>query len=216
MYNMGYPFKLKPLPYAADALEPYIDTKTMEIHHGKHVQAYVDNLNKALENQPDYQGWSLEKLLYNLDSLPESIRVAVRNNAGGVFNHNLYFSILAPGGTALPEGELADAIKAKFGTVDQLFADLKAAGLTVFGSGWAWLVSNPTGELSIYKTPNQDTPIPEGNITPIINLDVWEHAYYLKVQNRRAEYIDNYTNIVNWEEAAKNYAKHKETDYTKV
>jgi len=213
---MHYKFELKPLPYAYDALEPYIDTKTMEIHHSKHVQAYTDNLNKALEPHTAYHGWSLEKLLYNLGELPKEIQVPVRNNAGGVYNHNLFFSIMAPGGKALPEGALKDAINKKWGSVDAFTADLKAAALTVFGSGWAWLVADAAGELSIYKTPNQDTPIPEKTLTPVINLDVWEHAYYLKVQNRRPEYIDNWINVIDWEAAAHNYAKHKETDFSKA
>ncbi|MCL2376391.1 MAG: superoxide dismutase [Defluviitaleaceae bacterium] len=212
---MHYPFKLQPLPYPYDAMEPFIDAKTMEIHHSKHVQTYVDNLNNALKNQPDYQSWSLEKLLYNLDKLPQEIQAAVRNNGGGVYNHNLYFNIMAPGGKPLAEGPLKAAIDSTWGNLDEFLAQLKAAGLSVFGSGWAWLVSDSLGNLSIFKTPNQDTQIP-ANLTPIINLDVWEHAYYLKVQNRRADYIDNWFNVIDWEAAAKNYAKHAETDFSKA
>jgi len=212
---MHYPFKLQPLPYAYDAMEPFIDAKTMEIHHSKHVQTYVDNLNKALENQPDYQSWSLEKLLYNLDKLPQEIQAAVRNNGGGIYNHNLYFNIMAPGGKPLAEGQLKAAIDSTWGNLDEFLAQLKAAGLSVFGSGWAWLVSDNLGNLSIFKTPNQDTQIP-ANLTPVINLDVWEHAYYLKVQNRRADYIDNWFNVIDWGAAEKNYAKHKETDFSKI
>jgi len=212
---MHYPFKLQPLPYPYDALEPFIDAKTMEIHHSKHVQAYVDNLNKALENQPDYHNWSLEKLLYNLDKLPQEIQAPVRNNAGGVYNHNLYFNIMTKGGKPLADGPLKAAIESVWGSVDELLVQLKAAGLSVFGSGWAWLVSDSDGRLSIYKTPNQDTQIP-ANLTPVINLDVWEHAYYLKVQNRRAEYIDNWFNVIDCEAAEKNYAKYSSTDYSKA
>ena len=213
--NNSYPFQLVPLPYPADVLEPYIDTKTMEIHHGKHVQTYVDNLNKALENHPEYQSWSLEKLLYNLKSLPESIQTAVRNNGGGVFNHNLYFSIMAKDGKPPKDGSLLNAINRDFGSIDNLKTELKNGGLTQFGSGWSWLVADKDGKLSVVKTPNQDTKIEE-NLTPVINLDVWEHAYYLLRQNRRPEYIDNWFNVVNWEQAEANYSKFKETDYSKA
>jgi len=212
---MHYPFTLQPLPYATNALEPFIDAKTMEIHHGKHVQAYVDNLNKALENQPDYHNWPLERLLYNLESLPKAMQAPVRNNGGGVYNHNLYFAIMAPGGVALADGTLKAAIDRGFGSLGECLAELKAAGLSVFGSGWAWLVADSTGKLSIFKTPNQDTQIP-ANLTPVINLDVWEHAYYLKVQNRRAEYIDNWFNVIDWAAAQQNYEKFGETDFSKV
>ncbi|MCL1925428.1 MAG: superoxide dismutase [Defluviitaleaceae bacterium] len=213
---MNYPFSLTPLPYAPESLEPSIDKETMNIHHGKHVQTYVDNLNNALKDHADYHSWSLEKLLYNLKSLPEAIQPAIRNNGGGVFNHDLFFSILTKGGSALKAGSpLSAAIEKKFGSLENLQAELKQAGLTQFGSGWAWLVSDKDGNLSVAKTPNQDTLI-EQNLTPIINLDVWEHAYYLLRQNRRPEYIDNFFNVVNWEAAEANYAKHKETDYSKA
>ena len=213
---MTYPFSLTPLPYAADSLEPYIDTETMNIHHGKHVQTYVDNLNNALKDHPDYHGYSLEKLLYNLNSLPDAIKPAVRNNGGGVFNHDLFFSILTKEGKPLSSGSpLSTAIEKKFGSLDSLKAELKQAGLTQFGSGWAWLVSDKEGNLSVEKTPNQDTLI-EKNLTPVINLDVWEHAYYLLRQNRRPEYIDNFFNVINWEAAEANYAKHTQTDYSKA
>ncbi|MCL2573413.1 MAG: superoxide dismutase [Defluviitaleaceae bacterium] len=211
----NYPFKLQPLPYAYDALEPYIDAKTMEIHHSKHVQTYIDNLNKALENQPDYQKWSLERLLYNLEKLPQEIQAPVRNSGGGVYNHNLYFAIMTPNGKPLADGTLKTAIEKDFGSLDALKEQLKAAGLSVFGSGWAWLVADDEGRLSIYKTPNQDTQIP-ANLTPVINLDVWEHAYYLKVQNRRAEYIDNWFNVIDWDAAQKNYDKFGEVDFSKM
>ncbi|MCL2854212.1 MAG: superoxide dismutase [Defluviitaleaceae bacterium] len=202
---MNYKFKLKPLPYAYDALEPFIDAKTMEIHHGKHLQAYVDNLNAALEKYPELQNWPLEKLLGNLEQLPEDIRAAVRNNGGGVYNHDLFFAYMAPGGKPLNDGALKAAIESEWGSVDEFLAQMKAAGLSVFGSGWAWLVSDANGKLSIFKTPNQDTPIP-ANLHPVLNLDVWEHAYYLLRQNRRAEYIDNWFNVINWEKAEECYA----------
>ena len=212
---MHYKFTLQPLPYPYDALEPFIDAKTMEIHHSKHVQTYVDNLNKALENHPEFHNWSLEKLLYNLDKLPQEIQAPVRNSGGGVYNHNLYFNIMTKGGKPLANGPLKAEIEKVWGSVDEFLAQIKAAGLSVFGSGWAWLVADSEGRLSIYKTPNQDTQIP-ANLTPVINLDVWEHAYYLKVQNRRAEYIDNWFNVIDWEAAEKNYAKHSTTDFSKA
>jgi len=212
---MAYPFQLLPLPYAYDALEPFIDAKTMEIHHSKHVQTYVDNLNKALENQPDYQNWPLERLLYNLDKLPQEMQAPVRNSGGGVYNHNLYFAIMARGGKPMAEGTLKTAINRDFGSLDELLAQLKTAGLSVFGSGWAWLVADSQGRLSIFKSPNQDTQIPV-NLTPVINLDVWEHAYYLKVQNRRAEYIDNFFHVIDWEAAQRNYDKFGVTDFSKA
>ncbi|MCL2397243.1 MAG: superoxide dismutase [Defluviitaleaceae bacterium] len=212
---MHYKFTLQPLPYAPDALEPFIDTKTVEIHHGKHLQTYVDNLNKALEGHPDYHNWPLEKLLYSLDQLPQELQIPVRNNGGGVYNHNLYFSTMAPGGRPLPNGPLKDAINSTWGSLDNLKAQLKAAGLSVFGSGWAWIVADSLGQLSIFKTANQDTQIP-ANLTAVLIMDVWEHAYYLKVQNRRADYIDNWFNVVNWEQAAANYDKYGVTDYSKV
>ncbi|MCL2610808.1 MAG: superoxide dismutase [Defluviitaleaceae bacterium] len=213
---MNYPFSLTPLPYKADSLEPYIDTETMNIHHGKHVQAYVDNLNSAIKDYSDYHSWSLEKLLYNLDNLPEAIRAAVRNNGGGVFNHDLFFSIMVKEGKGLQTGSsLSIAIEKKFGSLENLQAELKQAGLTQFGSGWAWLVSDREGNLQVLKTPNQDALIGQ-NLIPIINLDVWEHAYYLLRQNRRPEYIDNFFKVVNWEAAEANYAKHTGLDYSKM
>ncbi|MDR2166309.1 MAG: superoxide dismutase [Clostridiales bacterium] len=210
-----YPFTLKPLPYGYDALEPHIDAKTMEIHHGKHLQTYVDNLNKALENKPEYQDWPLPRLLFNLDKLPQDIQTPVRNHGGGVYNHNLFFEIMAENGRPLGDGPLKAAIEKVWGSLEAFLAEFKAAGLSVFGSGWAWLVSDNQGNLSIYKTPNQDTQIP-ANLTPVINLDVWEHAYYLLRQNRRPEYIDNFFNVINWEKAEEYYAKYPETDFSKV
>ena len=210
-----YPFSLLPLPYAHDALEPSIDKATMEIHHGKHVQTYVDNLNNVLKDHTDYHGWSLEKLLFNLSSLPAALQAPVRNNGGGVFNHNFFFSIMSAGGKALADGELKTAIERDFGSLDALQAELKQAGLTQFGSGWAWLLSDKAGKLTVAKTPNQDTKI-EDNLTPIIAIDIWEHAYYLARQNRRPEYIDNFFNVVDWSAAEANYAKRGETDYSKA
>ena len=211
----SYPFELLALPYPTDSLEPYIDKQTMEIHHGKHVQTYVDNLNKALEKHTNYHNWSLEKLLYNLNSLPEELQAPVRNNGGGVFNHNLYFSILTKGGKPLGDGSLKKAIERDCTNLDNLKEALKQAGLTQFGSGWAWLLADKNGKLTVAKTPNQDTKI-DTNLTPILNIDVWEHAYYLLRQNRRPEYIDNFFNVVNWEAVEANYAKHKDTDYSKA
>lgn len=210
----NYAFELTPLPYEYGQLEPYIDTKTMEIHHGRHVQTYVDNLNKALENFPDYHGWSLEKLLYNLDNLPKEIQAPIRNSGGGVYNHNLFFSIMGPNQDTLKEGDLLNAINKSFGSLESFKADLKALALSVFGSGWAWLVADKQGNLSLMKTPNQDTQIPN-NLCPVLNLDVWEHSYYLKYQNKRADYIDNWFNVVNWKKAEENYSKYSTTDFSK-
>ncbi|MCL1925038.1 MAG: superoxide dismutase [Defluviitaleaceae bacterium] len=211
-----YPFKLLPLPYLANSLEPYIDTTTMEIHHGKHVLEYVQNLNAALKDYPEYHSWSLEKLLYNVSKLPKDIQTPVINNGGGVFNHNLYFNILTKGGKSLKQGSpLSMAIDSKFGSLNNLKAELKAAGLAQFGSGWSWLVSNKNGDLSVMRTANQNTLI-EKNLTPVLNIDVWEHAYYLLYQNLRKDYIDSFFKVLNWESAERNYAKYKEIDYSKL
>jgi superoxide dismutase, Fe-Mn family len=198
-------FELPPLPYASNALEPHIDAQTMEIHHGKHHNAYVTNLNKALENHPDLQSKSLEELLTSLDSLPEAIRTAVRNNGGGHANHSLFWELMKPGGSTEPTGDLAAAINAAFGSFDAFKQQFATAGTGRFGSGWAWLVVAPDGSVSITSTPNQDTPVMEGK-KPILGLDVWEHAYYLKYQNRRPDYITAWWNVVNWDEVAKHYA----------
>ena len=199
-----YKFELKPLPYAYDALEPFIDAETMRLHHDAHLKTYVDNLNKALEPYQELHSWNLEELLANLDKLPEDIQTTVRNNGGGVYNHNLFFDLMAKNGKPLGEGALKAAIEETWGSVENFLKEFKAAGLSVFGSGWAWLLADGGGTLFIHKTPNQDTPIPT-NLTPILNLDVWEHAYYLLRQNRRAEYIDNWINVINWEKAEENY-----------
>ena len=198
-------FELPALPYAKDALEPHIDAQTMEIHHDKHHAGYVNNLNKALEGHPELQSKSLEELLRSLDSLPEAIRGAVRNNGGGHSNHSMFWQIMSPNGGGAPTGDLANAINAAFGSFDNFKTQFAAAGGSRFGSGWAWLLVNSDGSVSITSTPNQDTPISEGK-TPILGIDVWEHAYYLKYQNRRPDYIAAWWNVVNWAEVAKRYA----------
>ncbi len=192
------PFTLPPLPYAPDALEPHIDKMTMEIHHGKHHNAYVTNLNKALESAPDLQNKSIEELLANnCAAVPESIRTAVRNNGGGHSNHDMFWKIMGPGGGA-PTGEIADSINSTFGSFDGFKEKLAAAATTRFGSGWAWLVKSG-GKLDVISTANQDSPIMEGKF-PVMGLDVWEHAYYLKYQNRRPDYINAWWNVVSWQE----------------
>ncbi len=201
-------FELPALPYATNALEPHIDARTMEIHHGKHHNAYVTNLNKALEAYPDLQSKSIEELLTSLDSLPEAIRGAVRNNGGGHANHTLFWQVMGPGKGGEPTGELAAAINAAFGGFAAFKEKFAAAGATRFGSGWAWLLADKGGTVSITSTPNQDTPVSEGK-TPILGLDVWEHAYYLNYQNRRPDYISAWWNVVNWDEVAKRYAAAK-------
>ena len=198
-------FELPPLPYASNALEPHIDQQTMEIHHGKHHNAYVTNLNKALEGQADLQGKSLEELITSINSLPSSIQNAVRNNGGGHWNHSMFWQIMSPNGGGAPSGDLANAINGAFGSFDAFKEQFAAAGVGRFGSGWAWLVAAPDGSLSITSTPNQDNPAMEGK-TAILGLDVWEHAYYLKYQNRRPDYIAAWWNVVNWAEVARRYA----------
>ncbi len=194
-------FSLPALPYAHDALEPHIDTATMEIHHGKHHNAYVTNLNKALESAPELAGKTIEELLANnLAIVPDAIKAPVRNNGGGHYNHSLFWTILGPGAGGTPVGKLAEAIDATFGSFDTFKEKFAAAGTTRFGSGWAWLSKTSDGKLVISSTPNQDNPLMEGNF-PIIGLDVWEHAYYLKYQNRRPDYIGSWWNVVNWVEA---------------
>jgi superoxide dismutase, Fe-Mn family len=200
-------FTLPALPYAPDALEPYIDKMTMEIHHGKHHNAYVTNLNKALESAPELAGKSLEDLLaHNLASVPEGIRTAVRNNGGGHWNHSMFWTILGPGG-GQPGGALAADIGATFGSVDAFREKFAAAGMGRFGSGWAWLIRS-NGKLEISSTPNQDTPVMEGKAV-VMGVDVWEHAYYLKYQNRRADYLAAFWSVVNWVEVEKRYAAAK-------
>jgi Fe-Mn family superoxide dismutase len=196
-------FTLPPLPYPADALEPNIDKATMEIHHGKHHNAYVTNLNKALESAPDLQNKTVEELLANnLAAVPEAIKTAVRNNGGGHANHSLFWNLLSKTGGGAPKGEIENVITATFGSFDTFKEKFNAAATTRFGSGWAWLVKGPDGKFEILSTANQDSPIMDGK-KPIIGLDVWEHAYYLKYQNRRPDYIAAWWNVINWDEANK-------------
>ncbi len=206
-------FTLPDLPYAYNALEPVIDAQTMEIHHSKHHNAYVTNLNKALEAHPNLQSKSLEELLSNLTAIPEEIRTAVRNNGGGHFNHSLFWPTLATpgkGGGGEPTGDLAKAINAAFGSFDAFKERFANAAATRFGSGWAWLCVKSDNTLAVCSTPNQDAPIMRGFVecegTPILGLDVWEHAYYLKYQNRRPDYIKAFWDVVNWNQVAQNYA----------
>ncbi|MEO8613372.1 MAG: superoxide dismutase [Chloroflexota bacterium] len=198
-------FELPPLPYAFNALEPHIDARTMEIHHDKHHAGYTTNLNNALKDYPDLQSKSIDQLLQSLDSVPEAIRMAVRNNGGGFANHSLFWQIMGPGKGGEPTGDLAAAINSAFGSFADFKTKFAAAGATRFGSGWAWLTVEKGGAVSVSSTPNQDTPVMEGK-NPILGLDVWEHAYYLNYQNRRPDYITAWWNVVNWDEVAKRYA----------
>lgn len=203
------PFTLPALPYAADALEPYIDKQTMEIHHDKHHGAYVNNLNKALESAPQLAGKTLEELLANNCAIvPENIRTAVRNNGGGHANHSMFWQIMAAKAGGAPSGKIADAIKSAFGGFDAFKEKFNAAAASRFGSGWAWLVKNSSGGLEVISTANQDNPVMEGKF-PVMGLDVWEHAYYLKYQNRRPEYVTAWWNVVNWTEIEKRFASGK-------
>ena len=198
------PFTLPALPYAPDALEPSIDKMTMEIHHGKHHAAYVTNLNKALESAPDLAGKSLEDLLaHNCAAVPEAIRTAVRNNGGGHINHSMFWQIMGPKAGGQPDGTIATAIKSTFGSFDGFKEKFSAAAMGRFGSGWAWLIAS-SGKLEITSTANQDSPVMEGK-HPVLGLDVWEHAYYLKYQNRRVEYVGAWWNVVNWAEVEKRF-----------
>ncbi len=195
---------LPELPYPYDALEPYIDARTMEIHHTRHHAGYVKKLNAALEAYPELQEVPLETLIAHLSSVPEDIRTAVRNNGGGHANHSLFWTIMGPDGGGEPEGTLKEALVQTFGSVETFREQFTAAALSRFGSGWAWLAVNRFGKLVVYSTPNQDNPRMEGLI-PVLGLDVWEHAYYLKYQNRRAEYIQNWWNVVDWRRVAERY-----------
>jgi len=201
-------FELPPLPYALDALEPHIDAKTMEIHHGKHHQAYVTNLNKAIAGRPDLEARTLEQLLSNIETLPADVRNAIRNNGGGHANHTLFWQTLGPSAGGAPSGKFGEEIRSTFGSFDALKEKLEAAGTTRFGSGWAWLVLTKTGQLEITSLPNQDSPISEGK-APIFGIDVWEHAYYLNYQNRRPDYLKAIWNVVDWNAVSEIYATAK-------
>ena len=196
-------FELPALPYAEDALEPHIDARTMGIHHGKHHAGYTGNLNAAIAGT-ELEGMSIEAILGGLDAVPEGIRTAVRNNGGGFANHSLFWQVMSPAGGGEPSGALADAIDSAFGSFDDFKSAFSAAAATRFGSGWAWLVSDG-GALSVTSTPNQDTPLMDG-ATPLLGIDVWEHAYYLNYQNRRPDYIAAFFNVVNWDKVAELYA----------
>lgn len=196
-------FTLPALPYPNDALEPHIDARTMEIHHTKHHQAYVNNLNAAIEKAPDLANKSLDDLMRGINSVPESVRTAVRNNGGGHWNHSLFWQLMGPGKGGEPSGKLADGIKSAFGDFSKFKEQFGAAAGSRFGSGWAWLLSDG-GKLSITSTPNQDNPLMDGK-TAILGLDVWEHAYYLKYQNRRPDYVAAWWNVVNWDAVAQRY-----------
>ena len=201
-------FELPSLPYPEDALEPHIDARTMSIHHDKHHAAYTNNLNSALEGHADLAGKSIEALLGDLNAIPEAIRTAVRNNGGGYANHNLFWETMGPDAGGAPTGDLAAAIDDAFGSFTAFKEQFAKAATTRFGSGWAWLYVGRDGKLAIGSTPNQDTPLMEGN-TPILGLDVWEHAYYLNYQNRRPDYITAWWNVVNWDAVAQKYAAAK-------
>lgn len=199
------PFELPPLPYGFDALEPHIDAQTMQIHHDRHHQTYVNNLNGALEKAPDLAGRSIEDILRNVSQVPEEIRTAVRNNGGGHSNHSIFWEIMGPGGGGAPTGAVGEAINSTFGGYDQFKEALTKAAVGQFGSGWGWLVKDSGGKLSIVARPNQDSPYMDGLI-PILGVDVWEHAYYLKYQNKRPDYVGAWFNTINWEEVNKRFA----------
>ena len=200
-------YSLPDLPYAYDALEPHIDARTMEIHHTKHHQAYITKANAALEGHSDLASKSIEDLMSDLSAVPEDIRTAIRNNGGGHANHSLFWTVMSPNGGGTPSGELGDDISSTFGSFDAFKEQFANAAATRFGSGWAWL-SVDGGKLVVESTPNQDTPLSEGH-TPILGLDVWEHAYYLNYQNKRPDYISAFFNVINWDEVAKRYAAAK-------
>ncbi len=200
--------ELPALPYPTNALEPHIDAKTMEIHHGKHHNAYVTNLNKALESAPELAGKSVEELIADLNAVPEGIRTAVRNNGGGHANHSLFWSIMGPNGGGEPKGDLAAAINSTFGSFAAFTEKINAGGAGRFGSGWTWLSVDKGGALVAHSTPNQDSPIMDG-MTPVLGIDVWEHAYYLNYQNRRPDYLKAWWNVVNWDAVAARYAAAK-------
>lgn len=200
-----YPFELEPLPYAYNALEPYIDEKTVRIHYEHHHQTYVNNLNQALAKYPHYQSWYLEKLVTHSNSLPFEIRTAVRNNAGGIYNHNVYWSSMTPCGNYFPAGNLAQAINRYYGSFPFFQKQFKTCAMDVFGSGWTWLVADNNANLDIITTANQDAPL-SSRLTPILNLDLWEHSYYLQYQYDRSAYIDNWWHLVDWPYAEERYS----------
>jgi len=200
-------FTLPDLPYSYDSLEPHIDAKTMEIHHKNHHGTYVKNLNAALEAHPDLSRKSLEELLADLGSVPDDIRTAVRNNGGGHWNHSLFWSVMGPGKASRPTGVFAEKIRESFGSIEAFQDGFKKAALGRFGSGWAWLVIGANNLLSITSAPNQDSPLLEGNTRILMGLDVWEHAYYLQYQSRRADYVDHWWNVVNWEAVAERFQR---------
>jgi len=197
-------YELPNLPYGKDALEPFIDAQTMEIHHGKHHAAYIANVNKALAGKPELEAKAVEDLISNLSAVPEDIRGVVRNNGGGHANHALFWRIMGPKAGGAPSGALGAEIAAAFGSFDAFKEKFEAAGMSRFGSGWAWLILSKAGKIEVVSTPNQDSPLMEGN-KPLLGCDVWEHAYYLKYQNKRADYLKSWWNVVNWAEVAKNY-----------
>jgi len=197
-------FSVPDLPYAYDALEPTIDEQTMHLHHDKHHQAYVDKANAALEGT-EWADKDVVEVLQNLDALPADKQAAVRNNGGGHYNHSLFWEMMSPDGGGEPSGELADAINSAFGSFDAFKDSFKEAGITQFGSGWAWLVKDTDGSVAVVKTANQDSPVSNGQ-TPLLGVDVWEHAYYLKYQNKRPEYLDAFWNVVNWDYVAQRFA----------
>ena len=197
-------FEVPPLPYDYNALEPYIDTQTMQLHHDKHHQAYVTNLNNALQGQEQFASMSVDDLVRHINDVPDSIRTAVRNNAGGHSNHSMFWQIMKPNGGGTPTGALANAINQTFGSFDAFKTAFNDAGVKRFGSGWAWLVLDSNGKLAITSTANQDSPLMDGQF-PVMGNDVWEHAYYLKYQNRRPEYLNAWWNVVNWDEVARRY-----------
>ncbi len=199
-------FELPPLPYAYDALEPYIYTQTMQLHHDKHHAAYVNNLNAALQSSAELASLSVEDLVRRLKDVPESARTAVRNNGGGHVNHSMFWQIMKPNGGGEPSGELASAIQQAFGSFDAFKTQFNDAGVKRFGSGWAWLVIDQSGKLAVISTANQDSPLMDG-LYPVMGNDVWEHAYYLKYQNRRPDYLNAWWNVVNWDEIARRYSQ---------
>ena len=199
------PFELPPLRYSVDALEPFIDAPTVDIHYSKHHATYLKNLNAAIEKHPEFFEWNLKDILTNLEKVPEDIRQTVRNMGGGVYNHNVYWTCIAPGQDGKPVGKLADALTKTFGSFENFKAEFEKAALGRFGSGYCWLSKNKQGGLVVHSTANQETPMQEG-LNPLIVIDVWEHAYYLKYQNRRAEYVSNWWSLVNWQEAENQFS----------